>query len=388
MVRPRAGHNRTPVKSSLGAEDIVQWAESHQHSGNCAGETQNAPDLAMHPCAITLSPTRQHAALPGVRIGILDRCEKMNQDKRYARESLQTLQCPVILLSPWYSGATLLTLLLDAQPQIVTNGEAFPFSSSDPEYQCSCGQALSSCDFYSFAASGMRVGDDFSPDLFRREPRIGGFSLFRWLATTPRLSGNWRVSVSQFWPPFREAVLPFLAAHHEFMRRAISYSGATIYVDGTKSLARADLFLGHFGGPKRLLLLIKDCREYCASVLRIQKRPKGAVAEIAREWLFYIRSAERLANRYPESELRLVKYEELCENPDQVLHDLTKWFGVRYLDYRSLSYGQSHVLGNKMRKDFDGNIENRRRWEWFLDADSKQKILNVAGPKLISLGYL
>ena len=56
---------------------------------------------------------------------------------------------PVLLLSNWYSGATLFSFLLDSHPELVCNGETFPLIEGDKRRNvCSCGAYIDTCDFY------------------------------------------------------------------------------------------------------------------------------------------------------------------------------------------------------------------------------------------------
>ena len=55
----------------------------------------------------------------------------------------------IYILSPSYSGSTLLTLLMANHPQIGTIGELKATSMGDIEsYRCSCGNYIKSCEFW------------------------------------------------------------------------------------------------------------------------------------------------------------------------------------------------------------------------------------------------
>ena len=67
------------------------------------------------------------------------------------------------MFSNWYSGATLLAILLNNHSELTCNGETFPFKVGDSGiYICSCGKSLLNCAFYKRNASHMldkKTGD-------------------------------------------------------------------------------------------------------------------------------------------------------------------------------------------------------------------------------------
>lgn len=292
----------------------------------------------------------------------------------------------VFLLSSWYSGATMLTMLLDRHPAVVSNGEAFPYNPRDRRHVCSCGKHLHECEFYRYAAAHML--DD--PKLFLREPLLDLPSPLRRLAMSPRFAGRVRDHVMALSSEYRSQLDAFQRAHILFMRRALEYSGADIYVDGTKSLRRAEILLPHLDGKVHLWLLVKDCRGYCASMLR-KRYPKNKVAIPVQEWLDYIRFSERLARAAPAAVFRIVRYEDLCRHPSRVLDVLFSDLGLGYDERMDTTDYSAHLLGNRIRTTFDGRIESvevRERWRHELDSKTQEEIVCLAGTKMAELGYV
>jgi hypothetical protein len=299
------------------------------------------------------------------------------------------METTAFLLSSWYSGATLLTLLLDRHPQIVSNGEGFPFTEDFQDFDCSCGQLLHGCEFYRFSAKHMLRESNYDPELFIRSPTYRKLpTLLRRLACTDRFPGPLRQRLLSVVPEYRKTTEYFVSAHLEFMDRALSYSGATVYLDGTKSLQRADLLLRHLAGNKHIWLLVKDCRGYCATVLRTGRLSRERVAEAAKEWKKYLWLAKRLAARYPEAKFRLIRYEDLCREPSSILGSLLESLGVSP-DYDWTTVTRTpHVLGNKMRKSFNGEIRLSERWRDELDTNTEQAVIREAGDQMREHGYI
>lgn len=292
------------------------------------------------------------------------------------------------LLSSWYSGATLLTLLLDFHPEIVSNGEAFPFDSKHQYPVCSCGKSLQECRFYRYAAGHMWNGQRYHPDLFLREPNLEFSGLVQRFSMSPRFSGPLRHTIMGFSKKYRRKIDEFSRAHMLFMDRAADFSGAAVYLDATKSLPRSEILLRRIQGRKHLWLLVRDCRGFCNSVLRVRQWPVGNIPLAVREWLNYIRFSKRLAKKYPEANFRILRYEDLCASPLTVLNELFSELGV---SSRQSIYGDNHtphLLGNKMRMAFDGKIELKEHWRTALDEKTKAEIMKLAHEQMAELGYV
>lgn len=293
------------------------------------------------------------------------------------------------LLSSWYSGATLLTMLLDRHPAVVSNGEGFPFHRRYQRFVCTCGNRLFDCNFYRHAAAHMQLEDKYDPAVFLREPVYNLPGPIRRYAMSPRFAGRARHVLMSLSSTYRTETKAFCDAHIEFMRRALQYSGATVYLDGTKCLRRVELLAQHLDVPKHFWLMVKDCRGYCASVVRARRWPKDRALLAAREWVDYLRFAKRLARANPAVPLRIIRYEDLCRHPSQILGDLFKELGLNDFDAETAGPSDPHLLGHKMRLSFDGRVEVREQW-WrtYFDEDTQRSIVRFAKKPMQEFGYI
>jgi hypothetical protein len=291
------------------------------------------------------------------------------------------------LFASWYSGATLLTLLLDAHPEIVSNGEAFPFGTGTREYRCTCGLDIRECPFYREAAAHMRSGDRFDPAVFIRTPKYELPPLLRRFARSRRVPLWVRSRALALVPAVRRHDRAFVEAHVEFMRRACTLAGARVYLDATKSLRRAELLAGHLTVPVDYLLLVKDCRAYVDSYLRRSKWPESRAGEVARDWRDYIAGAGRVVQAAGGT-LRVVRFEDLCLDPDGTMRDIFDMLHVATDAKPGADPHQPHLTGNEMRHRFDGRIERREeRWKATLSGDAVRTVTRIAGPTMRELGY-
>ncbi len=206
-----------------------------------------------------------------------------------------------ILLSNWYSGATLLTLLLDRHAEIVSTGETFIGLGAEQDTPCSCGSKIRDCPFLADAAGHMRHDDRFDLSRFRMLPVFSGNRLINRALSNNRFSGRLRNRLIQVVPPFRRRRDRFVHDHMEFMARAAALANASIFLDATKNIRRAELFLERAGSPVPVIHLVRDARGFAKSLLvepTEQSRHPDA-GQAGDRWNEYIDAFDRLRNRYP-----------------------------------------------------------------------------------------
>ena len=296
----------------------------------------------------------------------------------------------VSLLSNWYSGATLLTILLNAHSRIVSNGESMFFDDNDTRrYDCSCGKYIDECEFFAATTAPMRLPDGAGWDkrLFVQVPRFSRRPLLRSLLQSPRFECALRQQLINIVPAYRDVRERFLQAQLQFFADARRLSGAPIYLDGTKSIRRAQLFARDGRSELKILHLIRDGRGFCASYVK-NKRPTPSWADAAEAWVSYITQVEQFARTFPSVPLLVVKYEDLCRSTPEVLRAT-----CQFLDIPGESPGAdmlqgAHILGNRMRRNFSGAIVEDTSWKEKLDQGTQAQLTSLMKPQLEQFGYL
>ena len=292
------------------------------------------------------------------------------------------------LLANWYSGATLFNILLNNHTQVVSNGEGFPFSvADDNEYTCSCGSVLHECEFYRTVGEHMLSGNrGWDRSVFTQIPSYSRIALLNmWLKSYQHLSGFRDIVLSNV-PGYRRMHNKFIVAHQEFFDRARRHQNATLYLDGTKSFRRAEIFAPY---TKGVLYIVRDGRGCCNSYRKRQELPMDRLIPVARRWVDHISRLQLYADRHPDLPLAVVRYEDLCHNLEATMRNACGFLGLPYED-RVLG-GQLdpyHLLGNRMRMTFDGNVREDLSWQTELDADVIGEITEVMHFALEEYGYL
>ena len=294
------------------------------------------------------------------------------------------------ILSPGYSGSTLLTFLLAAHPKIATIGELKALGRGQaPDYRCSCGATLEQCPFWRQVAEqlaqrgyrGPLVGVNthfrcaqlpLADRILRAQVRGPGFELLRWVgfALVPTAAHQ------------RRAIVETNAALIEVI---CQLTGATVFLDGSKDpvrllyLARARRF------PIKAIHLVRDGRGVSNSY---RKHYGTSLAAAAIEWAKTIGECQHVLERLPKDRQLQVHYETLCRQPQE---ELDKIFDFLDLDPAAsrpdLSQLEHHILGNDMRLGGVNQITLDEKWRHELNPQDLAVFEHLAGALNRSYGY-
>lgn len=297
----------------------------------------------------------------------------------------------VSLFANWSSGATVFTILLDAHSQIVSNGESLPFTEDDYDrYDCSCGKYLEECAFYTAAAEHMRLrnSSEWDRDLFVQLPTLSRVPVFRSFLQAWRFEGRARNRIIDTVPSYREAMKRFLDAQLRFFENARRLAGASIYLDGTKSTRRAQLFARDARSEMKAIHMIRDGRGFCRSYLKNWPHDARSVATPAHLWLRYISQVDKFARAFPNIPLLTVRYEDLCHSTAETMKAVYQFLEIPYEEFDKTALRTAHLLGNEMRRRFNGEIREDTSWKTELDASTQRKATSIMESGLRRFGYL
>lgn len=272
----------------------------------------------------------------------------------------------VYVTSSSYSGSTLLAFLLNTHPDIFTVSEMDGWRYAEHEtFLCSCGKALSECPL--FRSIGVAFRGEGLPFDFRnfgtryrlaRSDRLNRYLTEGLTRFTTGPVEHARDAVVQAIPPFARQLGRQDRANLTFIRAALSYSGATVFVDACKSPFRLRHLRRIAALDLRPLYLVRDPRGVVFS--NMVKWHLDAATAI-RLWLGEQMHIVRIAREQPIA--GQVYYEALCDDPAGTLAAIHRFIGVARHpfsgDFRSVEH---HVLGNFMRLQSESAVQKDTRW--------------------------
>ena len=293
------------------------------------------------------------------------------------------------ILSPSYSGSTLLTFMLAAHPAIATIGELKASAIRNVEtYRCSCGELIARCGFWRQVERRMRTQNavfsfqDFGTH-FRR-----GSKHFKWLVSVearhPALAPLASLALRAL-PDYREQLDTTLEQNRRLIRAITSIQGGRVFLDGSKDPERLGQFLKPFAGKFNVVRLLRDGRGIANSYMKHYQAPMDTAArEVVRTDL----ACDRVLGRVPAANALTIRYEDLCRDPLETLRSI---FGLAGIDpeppARRSSARDFHILGNSMRLEFGKPIALDEKWRKELSTADLAAFERIAGERNRSYGY-
>jgi len=288
----------------------------------------------------------------------------------------------LFITSSSFSGSTLLSFLLNTHPGIATVGEMEGWRTADLEtFRCSCGELLKACPFFtSMARVFAQNGLPFDPRDFGTGYRlVSNLRINRYLTeAVPVIRSTWLETL-------RDAIvrhIPVLAGRIErsnranllFMRSALAFKGASVFVNADKSPFRLRYLRALEDIDLNVLYLTRDPR---GVVMTLMENRRWDAAMATRMW---IRDQENIVRVLREFPAHLhVYYEDLCDSVNEVLGRIHAFAGLPPIpfpgDFKSTEH---HILGNSMRLENMGRIVRSERWKKKLTAGDLTAIRNTA----------
>lgn len=292
-----------------------------------------------------------------------------------------------------FSGSTLLAMLLNAHPQIATVSEMHgpnPKLIQDIDnYRCSCGELIHECPFWDQVKAKMtEQGFAFKTTDF--ELAFGDHSLrgrLRYGSLRSNQLESIRDNVNRVLPGPRAEMDRLIARNEAFVRAVLDITGKEVFVDTTKRTRRFKYLSKYSSMDVRVVFLIRDARGSVASQMRHFQGMSAS--EAAHAWTKGLSGIERIWKQIPAQNRMVLKYEDLCREPQATLQRLYRFFDVDphfVLDDLG-SLPQHHIIGNAARMRAISQIRLDERWKQVLSPDQLDIVHQIAGSLNQSYGY-
>lgn len=294
----------------------------------------------------------------------------------------------VYLNSVEHSGSTLIACLLGAHPEISSVGEFGTHFSR--EGTCSCGARYGDCGFWrNWVQRAREEGIDFEigkPGIdLRPTPNDGRwgdlyYHLFPW-RPLDRLR-------DLLFGPFSTLSRQAAEAVRKSERLAglmCEMDGTRVFFDSTKNPLQIRFLARYATVPLKLICLVRDGRGVMNSLMEKERyTPEQAVSA----WLWGNRNMERSRRYLPPDRVLFLRLEDLCTDFEGTLDALFRFAdvdrGVRP-DYRDKH--DLHIVGNRMRHTFAGEIRYDESWRQRLSPVHLDLFAARAGALNRAYGY-
>jgi hypothetical protein len=292
-----------------------------------------------------------------------------------------------------FSGSTLLAMLLNAHPQIATVSEMHgpnPKLVNDIDaYRCSCGELIHECPFWDQVKAKM-ADQGFAFKTTDFQVAFGDHSLggrLRYGSLRNNLLESIRDDVCRVLPGPKAEMDTLVARNEAFVRAVLDITGAQVFVDTTKRVRRFKYLYKYSGMDVRVVFLIRDARGSVASQMRHFEGMSAS--EAAHAWAKGISGIERIWKQIPLQKRMVLRYEDLCREPQATLQGLYRFFDIdpEFVLDELESLPPHHIVGNAARMRTVSQIRLDERWKRVLSPDQLDIVHQIAGSLNQSFGY-
>lgn len=290
-----------------------------------------------------------------------------------------------------FSGATLLSFLLNAHPRIASIGEMNGLLRKNPEeYVCSCGNLIRQCEFWQAMRGEMaQCGFDFDVANFATKFHLGGPRWIQRLRADSfhnRLLNALRDAALKSLPGERRRFEKLVARNKAFIESVLRLTGKDVFVDTSKDRMRARALKMFSPYDVRAIHLIRDPRGVVAS--RLQRHGEISGRRAAYEWVWLHKKLQDFPSFLAPARYMQVRYEDLCSEPRAMLHKLYRFCDVdpdfEPPDFKSTTH---HIVGNPMRLNGISVIKLDESWRNKLTPEQQKQVWEIAGDFATKYGY-
>lgn len=282
----------------------------------------------------------------------------------------------VSLLNTSFSGSTLVSMLLCSQPRIVGFGDTYvaPDPAHYPQHPCTCGRWFDECP--------PRIA-------IRDAVRSGGIEDYDWDRASATPVPKWLPGkIRQIWPFVRPSSLPLFRAiptsarnfryrrfylETELMLKGLEETGDyDIYIDGCKSLVRAELLRTAIPDLKVLHMI----RHPGAFLYHFHRLGQLNYDKYLRRWRRYNHHARQFGKLLPGENYKAVTYESIVQDPEAFVEQMVDFMGMTEVhseDCARIRRPQTHIIGNRMRETVDRVLDFSNTWRGKMPANVEDK---------------
>lgn len=308
----------------------------------------------------------------------------------------------VYIASTGYSGSTLLECILGSNDSCVNLGEIYKIHTWK---QCACGLDRPECDFWRQVA--IELGEPIRPDGCLLGEYYGHGRRKRGAFGTPTLHDLFIASGGPRTLPLFRSLAPEVRHFHEHANKAgrlfaaaAKVANASVVVDASKD----PVYLKHFHAAMpekiRVIHLVRDARAVTWSFLKNFERDGAAyvseedqapvISDICSYWLQRNRNIKMAISNVPASQKCLLRYEDLCTNPEASAAKLSDLLDVPIkIPERIEPWTQHRIASNPRLSDQRSamSIKLTEGWRKKLSPEEFSEIESLTGKAAVAYGY-
>ncbi len=297
----------------------------------------------------------------------------------------------VYVVGMGFSGSTILSMLMNAHPQVASVGEMTRGLNRNTRYRCSCGVDVNQCEFWK-KVKHLCSERSMELDLHNFKTTLDaglGKKVNQILFGVPNrfvLLQTLRDAFLRQIPVFRHMSDSCANQNMVIAQAILDVEGKNVFMDATKDVARAFYLSVLEEFDFKLIHLVRSPQGFLYSCLK-----RNGNTHLRGRLDYWVKTQQRvlrLKSRLSSNSYLLVRYESLCDNPSGVLAEICSFIGVEYVNLVDFAKTHPHhIMGNQNRvRDFSG-IRLDEKWRNSLTQEQIAECARITGDTSKVLGY-
>jgi len=281
------------------------------------------------------------------------------------------------ITSSSFSGSTLLSFILNSNPDISTISEFDVMESirDDPDYLCSCGSKLRECGFFNELKEQInKDGVEFELDdmdlMFNvsSSERINRYLTQKIPFFNSSLLEETRDLILNFIPLYRNRIESICYRNQVFMENVTKLQKGSVFLDANKNPYRLKYLSNKYDTTAIYLYKngIAGAYSFYKASKNLDKNPITFEQACIR-WFIEQITINRCLNGLKKVRKIDVSYTDLCSSTDKMVRDICDLTDISFHSIDNFQNVEHHIIGNVMRVSGINGIKESLDWKENLD---------------------
>lgn len=277
------------------------------------------------------------------------------------------------ITSSSYSGSTLLSFILNSNPQISTISEfdIMDEIKNDKNFLCSCGEKIRECNFFtSLKESINNEGVEFELDdmdmmfYVSDNERINRYLTQKLPVFDSSMLEHFRDIILNYIPAYKKRIDYIYARNDIFMKSVLKLQNGSVFLDANKNPYRLKYLSEKYDSSA--IYLYKNGIAGAYSFLKDSRANDVnpiAFSDACTRWFVEQITINRCLNDMKSVSKIDLSYSDLCSDTVGSIHAICDLLDIEFSSLDEFQLSEHHIVGNVMRTASIDSIQERLDWK-------------------------
>ncbi|VAW65959.1 hypothetical protein MNBD_GAMMA09-239 [hydrothermal vent metagenome] len=277
------------------------------------------------------------------------------------------------ITSSSFSGSTLLSFILNSNPEISTISEfdIMETIQNNPNYLCSCGDKLRECDFFNRLKNALiKEGINFKLDdmdlmfYITENERINRYLTQKIPFFNSSMLESLRDRILSVFPMYNKRISDILYRNDLFMKKVVELQKGSVFLDANKNPYRLKFLSKQH--DTTAIYLYKNGIAGAYSFLKASKildKHTISFEDACTRWFVEQITINRCINDIKSVKKINLPYSDLCKEPEICVQNICSMLNIEHSSLDNFQHAEHHIIGNVMRTSGINSIKESLDWK-------------------------